>query len=92
MKATTGSTTSDVWRKEKQGRTASGRTSWSAVSLAFDEILTDAVFFFCSQLKDAIIHQMSSVKVTSLEQVTQMSAVVALATNQKDEISPDSQV
>ena len=35
---------------------------------------------------------MSHVKVTSLEQVTQMAAVVALATEQKDEISTQSQV
>ena len=35
---------------------------------------------------------MSNVKVTSLEQVTQMAAVVALATEQKDEISQNSQV
>ena len=35
---------------------------------------------------------MSNVKVTSLEQVTQMAAVVALATEQKDEISTNSQV
>lgn len=47
---------------------------------------------FCSQLKDTIIGQMSHVKVTSLEQVTQMAAVVALATEQKDEISTQSQV
>ena len=48
--------------------------------------------FFCSQLNDAIIGQMSNVKVTSLEQVTQMAAVVALATEQKDEISTNSEV
>lgn len=35
---------------------------------------------------------MAAVKVTSLEQVTQMAAVVAIATEQKDEISPSSQV
>lgn len=35
---------------------------------------------------------MSNVKVSSLEQVTQMAAVVALATEQKDEISQNSQV
>ena len=35
---------------------------------------------------------MASVKVSSLEQVSQMAAVVALATEQGDEISPNSQV
>lgn len=50
------------------------------------------IAFFRSQLKDTIINQMSNVKVTSLEQVTQMAAVVALATEQKDEISQNSQV
>jgi len=35
---------------------------------------------------------MAAVKVTSLEQVTQMAAVVAIATEQKDEISQSSQV
>lgn len=57
----------------------------------FAEILTNTAFF-CLQLKDTIINQMSNVKVTSLEQVTQMAAVVALATEQKDEISQNSQV
>lgn len=35
---------------------------------------------------------MASVKVTSIEQVSQMAAVVALATEQGDEISQNSQV
>ena len=35
---------------------------------------------------------MASVKVSSLEQVSQMAAVVALATEQGDEISQNSQV
>ena len=52
----------------------------------------DTTFFFCSQLKNTIIDQMSTVEVTSIEQVTQMAAVVALATEQKDEISQNSQV
>ena len=47
---------------------------------------------FCLQLKDTIIDQMASVKVTSIEQVSQMAAVVALATEQGDEISQNSQV
>ncbi|XP_078349560.1 polycystin-1-like protein 2 isoform X5 [Oculina patagonica] len=42
-------------------------------------------------LKNTIIDQMSTVEVTSIEQVTQMAAVVALATEQKDEISQNSQ-
>jgi len=44
------------------------------------------------QLKNTIIDQMANVKVTNLEQVTQVAAVVALATEQKDEISQNSQV
>jgi hypothetical protein len=35
---------------------------------------------------------MTKVKVKSLEQVTQVAAVVALATGQRDEISQESQV
>ncbi|XP_015751283.1 PREDICTED: sperm receptor for egg jelly-like isoform X1 [Acropora digitifera] len=42
-------------------------------------------------LKDSIINQMASVKVSSLEQVSQMAAVVALATERGDEISQNSQ-
>ncbi|XP_031571396.1 uncharacterized protein LOC116305596 isoform X3 [Actinia tenebrosa] len=42
-------------------------------------------------LKDGIIDQISKVKVKNLEQVTQVAAVVALATGQKDEISQKSQ-
>ncbi len=61
-------------------------------SLAYTVILTDTTLFFCPQLKNTIIDQMSTVEVTSIEQVTQMAAVVALATEQKDEISQNSQV
>ncbi|EDO26275.1 predicted protein, partial [Nematostella vectensis] len=42
-------------------------------------------------LKEGIINQISKVNVKSLQEVTQVSAVVALATGQKDEISQDSQ-
>ncbi|XP_068682590.1 polycystin-1-like protein 2 [Montipora foliosa] len=42
-------------------------------------------------LKDSIINQMANVKVSSLEQVSQMALVVALATEQGDEISQNSQ-
>lgn len=55
-------------------------------------MINTAGILFYFQLKDSIIDQISSVKVTSLEQVTQMAAVVALATEQKDEISQNSQV
>ena len=44
------------------------------------------------QIKDIIINQLSTVKVESLKQVTQVAAIVALATEQKDEISIESQV
>lgn len=71
-----------------QERRASGGLSERET---FAEILTNKAFL-CLQLKDTIINQMSNVKVTSLEQVTQMAAVVALATEQKDEISQNSQV
>ena len=64
------------------------RTTWKG---NFTSVFTYKAFF-PSQLKDTIINQMSNVKVTSLEQVTQMAAVVALATEQKDEISQNSQV
>ncbi|XP_048586750.1 uncharacterized protein LOC5520842 isoform X2 [Nematostella vectensis] len=43
------------------------------------------------KLKEGIINQISKVNVKSLQEVTQVSAVVALATGQKDEISQDSQ-
>lgn len=55
-------------------------------------MINTAGILFYFQLKDSIIDQISSVKVTSLEQVSQMAAVVALATEQKDEISQNSQV
>lgn len=71
-----------------QERRASGGLSERET---FAEILTNKAFLRL-QLKDTIINQMSNVKVTSLEQVTQMAAVVALATEQKDEISQNSQV
>lgn len=61
-------------------------------SLTHARLILIQLFFFCSQLKNTIIDQMSTVEVTSIEQVTQMAAVVALATEQKDEISQNSQV
>ena len=44
------------------------------------------------QLKDSVISQMKNVKVQSLEQANQMAVVLAMATEEKGEISPSSQV
>lgn len=48
------------------------------------------VYFF--QIKDNIIGQIKHVKINSKELMSKVSTVVAMATNERDEISQESQV
>lgn len=52
----------------------------------------ELVFAFSFQLKDSLLDKMENMEVASMQQATLVVGVIAMATDNKDGISDDSQV